>query len=142
MRGALSCSKRLRGYIEGDEGDRIVLAQGLVSTPLQITLQPRLGTFYLGSLIGDFGPTEPPFWYEVGAKVDYYPNGSILFSLLKQLRSEPVVTTVPPGVRTVVAEMRHNTVQQPDPAQQPTPAGAEKGAAAPTREPAASRTPL
>jgi len=64
----------------------------------------------------------------------------VCYSLLKQLRSEPVVTTVPPGVRTVVAEMRSNTVQ-PDPAQQPTPAGPENGAAAPTREPTASQTP-
>jgi glycine betaine transporter len=65
----------------------------------------------------------------------------VCYSLLKQLRSEPVVTTVPPGVRTVVAEMRSNTVQQPDAAQQPTPAGPENGAAAPTREPTASQTP-
>jgi len=66
----------------------------------------------------------------------------VCYSLLKQLRSEPVVTTVPPGVRTVVAEMRSNTVHQPDATQQPTPAGTENGVAAPTREPTVSRTPL
>ena len=31
----------------------------------------------------------------------------VCFSLLKQLRAEPVVSTVPPGVRTVVKEMQH-----------------------------------
>jgi choline-glycine betaine transporter len=30
-------------------------------------------------------------------------------SLLKQLRQEPVVSTVPPGVRTVVVETLHST---------------------------------
>ncbi|MGY1761607.1 BCCT family transporter [Geodermatophilus sp. SYSU D00779] len=65
----------------------------------------------------------------------------VCYSLLKQLRAEPVVATVPPGVRTVVTEMRSNTVQQQDPTQ-PPPAGPENGAAAPTREPTASRTPL
>jgi choline-glycine betaine transporter len=60
----------------------------------------------------------------------------VCYSLLKQLRSEPVVTTVPPGVRTVVAEMQSGAVQQP------TPAGPENGVAAPAREPTASRTPL
>jgi choline-glycine betaine transporter len=64
----------------------------------------------------------------------------VCYSLVGQLRDEPVVTTIPPGVRTAVAEMRANTVQQPD--QQPTPAGPENGAAAPPREPTASRTPL
>lgn len=86
MRGALGCSKRLRGYIEGDEGYGIVLAQGLVSSPLQITLQARLGACYVGSLIGDFRPTESPFRFEAGAKVHYSSNGTLLFSLLKQLR--------------------------------------------------------
>jgi choline-glycine betaine transporter len=64
----------------------------------------------------------------------------VCYSLLKQLRSEPVISTVPPGVRTVVAEMRPGAVQ-PDPAQEPTPTGPEYGAAAPTREPTASQTP-
>jgi choline-glycine betaine transporter len=62
----------------------------------------------------------------------------VCYSLVRQLRDEPVVTTVPPGVRTVVAEMRPGTVSQPDSAQQPTPTDP----AAPTREPAASRTPI
>ncbi len=30
----------------------------------------------------------------------------VCYSLLKQLRAEPVISTVPPGVRTTVAEMR------------------------------------
>jgi glycine betaine transporter len=30
----------------------------------------------------------------------------VCYSLVKQLRQEPVITTVPPGVRTVVATMR------------------------------------
>jgi choline-glycine betaine transporter len=30
----------------------------------------------------------------------------VCYRLLKQLRAEPVVSTVPPGVRTIVAEIR------------------------------------
>jgi hypothetical protein len=60
--------------------------EALVSSPLQIPLQPRLGACYVGSLICNFRPTETPFGCEFGAKVDYNPNGTLLFSLLKQLR--------------------------------------------------------
>jgi glycine betaine transporter len=49
----------------------------------------------------------------------------VCYSLVKQLRDEPVVTTVPPGVRTVVAQMR------PDAGQPPV---AGNGATAPARE--------
>jgi glycine betaine transporter len=52
----------------------------------------------------------------------------VCYSLVKQLREEPVVTTVPPGVRTVIAEMR------PDPAQRPAPGAPEAGAGAPAHE--------
>jgi hypothetical protein len=55
-RGALEGLKGLRGDVEGDIGDSFVLAQGLVFSPLQILLEPRLGAFYLVSLVRDFGP--------------------------------------------------------------------------------------
>jgi hypothetical protein len=56
MRGALEGLKGLRGDVEGDIGDSFVLAQGLVFNPLQTLLEPRLGAFYLVSLVRDFGP--------------------------------------------------------------------------------------
>lgn len=37
----------------------------------------------------------------------------VCYSLVKQLRREPVITTVPPGVRTVVATMRPLVVEPP-----------------------------
>jgi hypothetical protein len=59
----------------------------------------------------------------------------VCYSLVKQLREEPVVSTVPPGVRTVVAEMR------PDPTQQPVPDSPDDGANA--RQPQDARqTPI
>ena len=96
MRGALGCPKRLRGYIEGDEGDGIVFAERPVSSTLQIPLQPRLGACYVGSLICNFRPTQSPFGCEFGAKVDYNPNGTLLFSLLKQLRRASCLLLVRP----------------------------------------------
>ncbi|CCG02565.1 BCCT family transporter [Blastococcus saxobsidens] len=60
----------------------------------------------------------------------------VCYSLVKQLRDEPVVTTVPPGVRTVIAEMRPNTVQElpANVVQQPAPDGAGNGVAADARQ--------
>jgi glycine betaine transporter len=49
----------------------------------------------------------------------------VCYSLVKQLRDEPVVSTAPPGVRTVVAKALH-------PADQPTVNG-ERAPADPRR---------
>ncbi len=50
----------------------------------------------------------------------------VCYSLVKQLRAEPVTTTVPPGVRTVVAQQLNST---------PTSHGSGTGGADPSRDP-------
>jgi hypothetical protein len=67
-RGALDGLKGLWGNVEGDIRDRFVLAQGLVSSPLQVLLEPRLGAFYLVPLIRNFYPTSTLSSLPSGAK--------------------------------------------------------------------------
>jgi hypothetical protein len=81
--GALDGLKRLRGNLQGDERDRFVFAQRLISAPSQILSELRLGASYLVALIRNFGPTEPPFGYEFGPKSYDHPNGSLPLGLLK-----------------------------------------------------------
>lgn len=49
---------------------------------------------------------------------------AVCFSLVKQLRAEPVVSTVPPGVRTVVKQMQKPAVPAQTPETEPEPTAA------------------